>query len=52
MLLYDGVSTTDPSQTARVIAGATLLALGLTVMPIVLKNWWEWRKIERRYRNE
>lgn len=51
MLLHHGVSTGDASQTAAIIGGATLLSLGSVVAWKVLKNWWEWRKEYRKYRN-
>jgi len=51
VLLYDGVSSADASQSATIIAGATFLSLGSIVMWTVLRNWWEWRKEYRRYRN-
>ncbi len=50
-LLYDGVSTSDVSQSARIIGGAALLTLGLTISLFVLRNWWKWRKLSRDYRN-
>ena len=50
-LLYDGISSPDASQSIRVIGGALLLAMGLTIMSIVLKNWWKWKKIVARHRN-
>ena len=50
-LLYDGVSKSDPTQTAKIIAGATFLALGLTTMRIVLKGWMDWWKERTRYRD-
>jgi hypothetical protein len=51
VLLYDGVSTTDVTQTAKIIGGAALFSLGLIVLRIGLKNWWKWRKISRDYRD-
>jgi hypothetical protein len=50
-LLYDGISSADASQTIRVIGGALLLTLGLTIMSIVLRNWWKWKKVLARHRN-
>ncbi len=52
VLLYKGVSNADASQTAAIIGGATFLSLGSVAMWTVLKNWWEWRREYRRYRNE
>ena len=43
-LLYDGIASADASQSIRVIGGALLLALGLTISSIVLRNWLKWRK--------
>jgi hypothetical protein len=51
-LLSDGVSSTDPSQSARVIGGAAIFSLGSSVMWMVLRNWWGWRKILNRYRDQ
>ena len=42
-LLYDGVSTSDLTQTARIIAGAAFLALGFTALWFIAKRWMEWR---------
>jgi len=50
-LLYDGALKSDPTQTAKVVAGATFLALGLTTMRIVLKGWMDWWKERARYRD-
>jgi len=52
MLLYNGVSNADATQSAAIIGGATFLSLGSVVMWTLLRNWWEWRKEYRRYRNE
>jgi len=52
VLLYNGVSNNDASQSATIIGGATFLSLGSTVMWTVLRNWWEWRREYRSYRNE
>jgi hypothetical protein len=51
VLLYDGVSVGDASQSARVIGGAAVLSAGLILMRSLLKNWWEWKKLVRRHRN-
>jgi hypothetical protein len=50
LLISDSVSNSDPNQTARVVGGATLLSLGLIVTWLMGRSWWEWRKIERKYR--
>jgi len=44
MLLYDAVSKSDLTQTARVIGGAVFLALGLVTLSMVAKDWSKWRK--------
>ena len=44
VLLYNGLSNSDASESATIIGGATFLSLGSTVMWTVLKNWWEWRE--------
>jgi cytochrome c biogenesis protein CcdA len=51
VLLYDGVTTADVTQTANIIGGAALLSFGLIVLRAVLKNWWKWRKVLRDSRN-
>jgi len=50
ILLYNGMSNADASQSAAVIGGATLLSLGSVLMGTFLRNWWEWRKEYREYR--
>jgi hypothetical protein len=50
-LLYDGIASPDAGQSVRVIGGALLLTLGLTIVSIVLRNWWKWKKIVARHRN-
>jgi flagellar motor component MotA len=44
-IVYDGVNSSDPGQSARVIAGAAILALGITTSRFVLKSWWKERKL-------
>ena len=46
-LLYDAVSVSDLSQTAKVIAGAVFFALGLVTVSLLVKDWWEWKKREK-----
>lgn len=46
-IVYDGVSANDAGQSARVIGGAAILALGITAMRLVLKSWWKERKLYR-----
>jgi len=48
VLLYDGVSTSDVTQTARVIAGAAFLSLGLMALWFTMKRWVQWK---RDYKN-
>ncbi|MCU1239895.1 MAG: hypothetical protein JWO71_621 [Candidatus Acidoferrum typicum] len=52
VLLYDGLSTSDLSQTAKVISGAIFLSLGLVSSWFGVKNWWEWRTVYKESRNE
>ncbi len=49
-IVYDGVASSDAGQSARVLAGAAILALGITTMRLVLKNWWKERKLYRESR--
>ncbi len=48
VLLYDGVSTSDITQTARVIAGAAFLSLGLMALWFAMKSRVEWSKVQER----
>ena len=48
VLLYDGVSNSDMTQTARIIAGAAFLALGFTTLWFATKSWVEWRRNYKR----
>jgi hypothetical protein len=50
-ILYDGIASNDPNQSARVIAGAAILALGLTTMRLIVKSWWRERKLYREWRH-
>lgn len=43
-LLYGSVSAPDALQTARLIAGAALISLGLLTLVLLAKNWLRWRK--------
>jgi predicted acyl esterase len=52
MLLYDGFSTSDLTQTTKVIGGASFLSLGLVGLWFHVKNWWKWRTVYKEYRNE
>jgi hypothetical protein len=44
LLLYDAVSRSDLTQTARVIGGAVFFSLGLVTLSLVAKDWSKWRK--------
>jgi cytochrome c biogenesis protein CcdA len=50
VIVYDGVASSDAGQSARVLAGAAILALGITTMRLVLKNWWKERQLYRESR--
>jgi hypothetical protein len=52
MLLYDGFSTSDLTQTTKVIGGASLLSLGFVGLWFCVKNWWKWRTVYKEYRNQ
>jgi hypothetical protein len=52
VLLHDGVSHPDASQSARIIGGAAFLSLGSNTMLIVLRNWWKWKKVLSKYRDQ
>jgi len=52
VLLYDGFSTSDLSQSAKVIGGAIFLSLGLVRSWFAVKNWWKWRTVYKESRNE
>jgi hypothetical protein len=52
VLLLDGVSKSDMNETAKMLGGASLLALGLTSMAAALKGWWKWRRVLRERRDE
>jgi len=44
ILLYDVVSRSDLTQTARLIGGAVFFTLGLVTLSLVVKDWSKWRK--------
>ena len=48
-LLHDGVSGRDPLQ-IEVIAGATLLSVGVVSSVLLLKNWIKWKQELGKYR--
>jgi hypothetical protein len=52
LLFYDGFSTSDPNQTAKVIGGAIFLSLGLVCVWFGVKNWWKWRTVSKEYRDQ
>jgi cytochrome c biogenesis protein CcdA len=49
VLVYDGAVSRDVSQSMRVIAGAALLALGLILVQLTLKNWLKERARNSRH---
>lgn len=51
VLVYDGAVSQDTSQSMRVLAGAALLALGLILIQLTLKNWWKERSRTSRSRS-
>jgi hypothetical protein len=51
VLVYDGAVSQDTSQSMRVLAGAALLALGLILVQLTLKNWWKERSRTSRSRS-
>jgi len=44
VLLHDGVSNSDVTQTATIIAGAAFLSLRLMASWFIAKRWMEWRR--------
>jgi hypothetical protein len=50
LLVNEASANTAPGESLRLIAGASLLALGLIMMWLMAKGWWEWRKVVRKYR--
>lgn len=51
MLVYEGMSSNEKSQSASVLSGAALVSFGLAAMLLALQSWWRRRKIRRRYRD-
>jgi hypothetical protein len=51
VLVYDGVVSQDTSQSMPVLAGAALLALGLILVQLTLKNWLKERARTTRSRS-
>jgi hypothetical protein len=45
LLLNDGASNSDASQTVRVITGAMFLSLGLISICVALRKWWKLKRI-------
>jgi hypothetical protein len=51
VLVYEGaMASSDLTQSARLVGGATLLVLGAGLIRMVIKDRWKWRKTARRYR--
>jgi hypothetical protein len=48
-LLYDGVSGRDLLQ-MEVIAGATLLSVGVVISVFLLRDWIKWRRELAKYK--
>ena len=44
VLFSEATLTSDATQTARLVGGAFLLALGLVTICLIAKDWWTWRK--------
>jgi flagellar motor component MotA len=44
ILVNDGVSRSDSSQSLMVICGAFLFALGLVTFSLVARDWWDERE--------
>jgi uncharacterized membrane protein len=51
-LLYDGLSTSDLMQTAKMIGGASFISLGFVTVWFGVKNWWKSRTLYKEHRNE
>jgi hypothetical protein len=51
LLVIESVANADANQSARVVGGATLLSLGFLLTWLMARSWWEWRKLERKYRD-
>jgi cytochrome c biogenesis protein CcdA len=52
LLVYEGdFSVSDLTQTARIISGALFLALGLTVLPIILMKYKKSKPVPRNLRS-
>lgn len=44
VLLYDPISGLATSQPLPILAGATLLTLGLVTAFYLIKGWWRWKQ--------
>ena len=51
-LFYDGISTSQLTQTVDMIGGAIFLSLGLVSLWSGIKNWWKWRTLYKENANE
>jgi len=51
-LLYEGLSTSDPMQAAKMISGASFISLGFVTLWFSVKNWWKSRTLYKEHRNE
>jgi hypothetical protein len=49
LLLYGPVSGSDTTQTARVLAGASLVSLGFMTILLITRDWLNWKRL---YKNE
>jgi hypothetical protein len=52
VLLHDGLSGPDSSQTARILGGATFVSAGLVSGWLALANWFKSRKVLRENKSE
>ena len=44
ILLYDAVSGSDTTQTAKVIGGAVSFSTGLVTISLAARDWWQRRR--------
>ena len=51
-LSYDGLSTSDLMQTAKMIGGASFISLGFVSLWFGVKKWWKSRALYKELRNE
>lgn len=50
-LLYRALSISDSSQLATLLGGAILLALSFVILWSVARNWLQWRRVYKKYRD-